>query len=397
MNTNKEKINTLCCKKFGTVLWATIAYICFFFSPVFYSQTTGVELSKNYANTESYFSIENLWDIELISSNSGNGYYFITLKLMNENYQLLYKSKTQSFQIKNNPFSLLANIGVISPLQSEWIDANYYNSIKKSGGMLLPGKYYVEYTLLSTVAGCNWAGEVLFKKVFPLSIEYFNQIELVFPPNEDTLYTTFPNFMWLPLAPYQAGIRYHIKVAEVTTEKPEQSIFLNIPYLNISSYSDHQLLYPASARKLEKNKKYVWMVDALNEKNEILATSRPFSFYIKDTPAKDTLHLHPSFSYLEITDNIQDRWIDISNDTLFIAYRHKGKNQDVLTIQFKKLNPPETSKVKNIQHGIRLNNGTNLYTLLLSDIQEGIYEVKIFNSYDQITYKFYLKKTTSKK
>ncbi len=369
-----------------------VAFTCYILISNAFCQNI-IDLQKYYSDVEEYFRPENLWNVEIQKPNIDNHFYFLTLKLYSENNILLYKSKTQTFQITQNPYILQTHFSNIFPFESEWIDDNYYRQIQSSGGMLLPGNYIIEYILLSTVAGCNWAGEIILKKNFKLSIQYFNQIDLLYPPDGDTILTSFPNFVWLPITPYNKNIQYDIKVVEVNSN-PDQDIFLNLPFLEVKKLYTHQITYPASARKLENNKKYVWVVTALNSDNKIMAISRPFVFYVKGNSKNDTIKLNKNFSYIQLTNNIQNQWFEILSDTLFITIDYKGNDEGQnMSIYLK---PKKKKKTRNeyiiIKPGssLRLKNGWNLYEIPISQLEEDEYQVEIKNPYDNTTYLFYM-------
>ncbi|HPQ09160.1 MAG TPA: hypothetical protein PK995_08025 [Bacteroidia bacterium] len=333
------------------------------------------DIIKNYGEVETYFPVERLWDIDIYSQITDGSYYFATLKLMDKAGDVKYKSKTQTFQINENYFSVYRRNKDVSPFESEWIDNYFYTKVKSSGGFLLPGTYKVEYTLLKTTAGCNWAGEVLIKRIFELTIEYFNNIELVYPANGDTLNNLFPNFLWLPLAPYRDGIKYTIRVVE-STQSPEQDLYLNMEYLMVKNLSTTNLIYPSSARKLDYDKRYVWQVVATNENSEILAVSSPNVFYIKGNNKSKVIELHPSFSYIELNENVKDQWFELNSDTLFIAIRHFG-NVEKPVIKVVNLETKKEIKVSKIADRIQLKNGLNLFVLNLSELSDGVYDFKI--------------------
>lgn len=340
-----------------------------------------IDIIPNYGSPETYFKIDNLWNINLSKQFTDNNYYFLSLRLYNDNHQLLAKSKTKSFQISTPLFNILTNLNVTGTFETEWTDPGFFRIIQKTGGFLPAGNYFIEYTLLATTPGCNWAGEVLLKKNFPLQIESFHQIELLYPPNNDTIHTSFPVLMWLPIAPFSDDIHYTLKLAECT-QNPMQDIFLNQPYLEIQNLKTNQIIYPASARKLEQGKKYVWQVIAMNSQQQIMATSTPFVFFTNKPKKKQTITLNPLFSYIELNDDLNNQWFFVSSDTLFLSLYEPNNpeaSHSQLAIELSPLQPDQKNEIVSppILPTRNIKNGMNFFYITLQNIKNGQYLMSI--------------------
>ena len=338
-----------------------------------------IDIVPQYGLVNDYFLTEELWNVDIVTQQPPLGFYYVTISLENSNHQILFKSKTKAFQFNGtSTFNILMNTAITGVFESEWIDAEYYRNITKNGKFLLPGTYKVIYTILATTEGCNWVGKVLLKKEVTLRINYFNRIELIYPPHQDTIHTRFPTFIWLPIAPYDNTLTYSIKVVENKGD-PNQDIFLYLPYLESHRLSTSQFVYPSYARQLERGKRYAWQVIAYNDKQEPVAYSEVFQFFVKPNATKDTLRLLPYFSYIDLQPELEDAYVVITSDTLFISISNPLPKET--NVQLKLISKQQDKQFVNVrpklvwQQKDQNNVSRYLYYLNISDVKPGIYEL----------------------
>ncbi len=107
------------------------------------------------------------------------------------------------------------------------------------------------------------------------TIAYPDPPYLIAPLSADSIDTPYPTFQWSPVINTFSSdpIIYDIRIVELLKGQTlEQAITANYPHfeekINITTLS-----YPPSAQLLEKNKTYVWQVQALNEDDLPAATN----------------------------------------------------------------------------------------------------------------------------
>ncbi len=360
-------------------------------------QSSGIDIYSYYGSVESYMNVERLWDIEIRKEITDQRYYFMITKLYDEELKLLYRSVTRTFQIQQPIFSFPVNVTRVSPYESTWEDAVYYRKMQKSGYLLIPGRYYVEYTLVVTTNGCNWSGEVVFRKRIPLKIDFFNLVELVYPNDKDTLYTRLPMFSWLPVIQYSEDVQYVCKIIE-SAANGYADIYLTIPYAEFKIQNQTNILYPSTARLLEEGKTYWWTVEAINERGKVLARAKPYSFYVASTldKQKDEIPLNPLFSYIVLNEEAEKNHYFISTDTLYLAYYCRGNvNDKKISYELVNLITNMIEKMGYGQNLVQLNNGMNLFRIFIKNLKEGSYRMKITDPYDG--YQYEIKFTRQKK
>lgn len=338
-----------------------------------------IDIVPQYGLINDYFMTEELWNVDIVTQQPPLGFYYVTITLENSNHQTLLKSKTKAFQFNGTKiFNILMNSTMTGVFENEWVDVEYYRNVIKNGKFLLPGTYKVVYTVLSTTEGCNWVGKVLMKKEITLKINYFNRIELLYPLHQDTIHTRFPTFMWLPIAPYDNTLTYSIKVVENKGD-PNQDIFLYLPYLESHRLSASSFVYPSYARQLEKGKRYAWQVVAYNDKQEPVAYSEVFQFYVQPNVTRDTLRLSSYFSYIDLQPELEGTYIVVTSDTLFISISNPLQKET--SVQIKRIAQQQDNQFINVhpklvwQQEGQNNASRYLYYLDISDVKPGIYEL----------------------
>lgn len=331
-----------------------------------------IDIFSNYSLKETYFPYYNLWDIEIKKQIPAEHYYFVLMELLDEQNNILMISRTQAFALSNlsSPYNILYNKNLTGNFEYEWKDENFYRTVQKTGGFLPEGNYEIKYSLFSTTQGCNWAGEMLFSKIFYLNIYTFNLLDLISPFNKDTIIGKYPTFVWLPLSPEieNENITYTIKVVQVNENStPEESINTNLPFYEEKNLITTSKIYPLSARTLEPAKKYAWMVTAyLNEKT--VAFSPVYSFYVANEQKQEKKNILSPF-YIELKPQTPPQYINVKNESLYISYYLNENNQGNLKYSIKN---NETGKV--FLNGkispLIVGQGENLYLIDISRLPD---------------------------
>ncbi len=126
-----------------------------------------------------------------------------------------------------------------------------------------------------------------------------SQLQLVFPFDEDTIYTPYPSLSWIPWVGRDVGAStYEIRVAEKRQgQSPEAAIRNNWPHYLERGLLNTVLGYPLTALTLEPGKTYAWQV-RVNLKGRALSQSEVWTFVLADPnedqpePPKNYVRLH---------------------------------------------------------------------------------------------------------
>lgn len=133
-----------------------------------------------------------------------------------------------------------------------------------AGDWLMPGNYNICYTLsgVDEKLGVPSSEACLNTAVEPLSPP-----QLISPSDTSMVETVYPAFNWIPPAPLSmfSDLKYELLIVEMKDgQSAYDAIQRNAP-LYIQRYMEAPfLLYPSSAKTLDKGKQYAWQVVAKN-------------------------------------------------------------------------------------------------------------------------------------
>ncbi len=162
--------------------------------------------------------------------------------------------------------SLIVNNTQITKIENtEFPNSELKNQIQQTG-RLPEGNY----TACFDVINLNDI-PILSNTCANFKIIYPEPPHIIYPANNDSLQanTMYPVFQWTPvIVPPDYQIRYIIKICEILQgQTPLQALSSNIPILEDQNILNSTLVYPISAPPLEKDKKYVWQVQVLDQYN----------------------------------------------------------------------------------------------------------------------------------
>lgn len=111
-------------------------------------------------------------------------------------------------------------------------------------------------------------GNGLGRECATFSILYPNQPQLLSPANNSDVYFQAAIFQWTPvlLPENKNRVHYVLKIAEVLNgQTPYQALNSNYPFYQKEDLQTNVFNYPNGAQQFQKNKRYVWQVQALDQ------------------------------------------------------------------------------------------------------------------------------------
>lgn len=163
-------------------------------------------------------------------------------------------------------------------------------------------------------------------------------INLVSPENNAKLSEQYPMLSWMVNYPFASALTYKIRVAEQKKgQNPQNAITRNPAMYQDNSIMGTNVVYPVTAKPLEKWQPYVWTVDAYY-KGILLGGAEVWKFMIVDDSILKALP-HESF-YVDITKE-KDQVTYYAVGKIKIKYVLDEKVQENLKIVLKDKNGNE--------------------------------------------------------
>lgn len=212
----------------------------------------------------------------------------------------------------------------------------------------------------------------------PISSNFYNFLNLVYPSNNQKVETKNPTLTWTHNRSFPAPSsteRYELQLVEIGADQtPGEAIVENTPLLKLSRLDNHSIVYPFDAMPLEYGKKYAWQVVQWIGENPILF-SDVWTFELREwEDPRDVKYVESKNSkqgVIQVYDSFYFRFDeDYSADQLEIKILNS--NGEVITVSA--LND-KTSEV-----GVK-SNGPNGYRLNLTPyrLEGGQYTISIIN------------------
>jgi hypothetical protein len=153
------------------------------------------------------------------------------------------------------------------------------------------------YTICITVK--NETGEEIGNDCINQPVEIISALNLISPADGDIIESgQLPLFSWLTAMPTPVGsFTYKIKIVEIKgNQSPEEALKKNQVWFEKFDLKTATFIYPIAAKKLEKNKKYCWQIDVI-QNNQSIASSETWKFELSDTGSSGglkSLTINPS-------------------------------------------------------------------------------------------------------
>lgn len=153
-------------------------------------------------------------------------------------------------------------------------------------------------------------------------------INLVDPENNAKLYDYYPMLSWIVNYPFASSLTYKIRVAELKQgQNNTNAITRNNPVYQETGITNTSVLYPTTAKPLEKFRPYVWTVDAYY-KGILLGGAEVWKFtIIEDSLLKEVF---VDQSYYDFVNHIGETRLNVTGDVK-LKYESDGNN-DTLTV-----------------------------------------------------------------
>jgi len=179
------------------------------------------------------------------------------------------------FKLKPNETKTITANNIPGGGKYSWSNTKYQEQILRTGSAG-SGRYTI------CIYAKDKSGKELSRDCKQQMIAVSGPPTLVAPANGTKLKAgELPVFMWLPPAPETRGIKYTLKIVEITgNQTAVEALQRNTAWLEKRDLATTTFQYQPSARALEKEKKYAWKVSAGQGESEA------FEFSTTSTPGQ---------------------------------------------------------------------------------------------------------------
>lgn len=319
-------------------------------------------------------TIQQLWDVEIDCPVNPANTFFLFWNICGKDGSVLMEAKSKTFSINDTKYLFIEDQANNSPYHYNFTDNDWRKKCENTGSIIPSEIYTINYTLYRTSPGCNWTGIVTAQLIYPLLIQYFNSLDLVFPFNFDTLTETSPMFKWLPLIPASAGgydkTEYLITVTEVLPGQiPEHSIIYN-PAVFYETVANTYTPYPVYSKKLEPGKTYAWQVKALENKRDVAVSELwVFSVY-KQKPDEITDDETQVFLTLS-SEPVPDKWVYVEGNYLYFTVETEKNVSKNVNYSINDAQSNNNIVISGKKQPITITYGKNLYSLPVQNLKKG--------------------------
>lgn len=205
----------------------------------------------------------------------------------------------QIVQIATTPFELNIGVNMVPPSVVRTAKVKIGTSpiavFLQQNGYFPAGSYTYDYRVIYLPTQ-----EMLLEQSFVHELEPAAPLNLVEPYDRDEICEQRPLLSWQPHIPFTNGVQYQVVLAEIKEKQNGiEALNYNLPIINQKGIMANVLMFPATAKELEKGKKYAWQVAAYMG-STVLNRSEVWSFEMKC--ADTTKTVQPEISYRDIED-----------------------------------------------------------------------------------------------
>ncbi|HVU55679.1 MAG TPA: hypothetical protein VHD83_11535 [Puia sp.] len=202
-----------------------------------------------------------LWNMLLVNSGASSLTVRVQLTLLDEkNNQPVLTAVSAPLMLSHGARQVQAKD--LGPIQYNYSGPSFHAD-EDPNGLLPVGSYQACYTVVAPEKGNVLRAENCIQvNVDPLSPPLLNT-----PSDEARLFTTYPQFTWLPPTPVGLfnDLSYDLIVVEVLPGQGKaDAIQQNIPIYSVGFVKDLYSNYPSSYRALDTSHLYAWRIVALN-------------------------------------------------------------------------------------------------------------------------------------
>ncbi|GIV42857.1 MAG: hypothetical protein KatS3mg034_2167 [Vicingaceae bacterium] len=264
-----------------------------------------------------------------------NGYYFLKINIYRDG-RMVGTIVSQTF-IPPAAFWYPSNYHhLLQPLEFTFHDQDFREEYLRNGGFLPEGEYSLEYQLLSTTKGCNWAGVVALEEILPLVVECYQNFDLQYPRHGDTIQSLYPVFNWFPLTPARENVMYRLKIFPLAGNPGGENNFqvrTLLPLIEAKSINATGYTIDPAQNLLQYDEMYAWQVEAYameGTKEKTLAISDIWIFHTPRRPPGQGLVKKDIWRKIDQIDN--DDIVVTPGDYLYLS--HENMYQPGVTITY---------------------------------------------------------------
>ncbi len=285
------------------------------------AQIDGIELNP-----------ENVFNYEILNNTGSSKDVTIQGNIQYRNSALKASySLNIRLQPGNNP------IGKEKGSSAAWtFSDNGLKELFRDYGKLPQGTYeYCVSVTLKTINPEYDAGDPISECTYQ-SVNDIFLINLIEPENNSKLYELNPMFSWVVNYPFASQLTYRIRIAPVKEgQNNENAINRNNPIYQDNQVMSTSMIYPATAKPLQKFQPYAWTVDAFY-KGILLGGAEAWRFTIIEDSLLTETRINRSYydfashngdTRLNIAGNLKLKYnVDGTNDTLKLKIIDEGNN-----------------------------------------------------------------------
>ena len=236
------------------------------------------------------FQKQSLFNLSVINSSGYSGQINLKATLKNRRGKVLMTQELTDVISPNESKSIR---GQRDNLNERFVD-NDFERLFTTNNQLPPMNYLLCVEVIAS-------GEL--KSITQECIDYqasdFLNIVTIYPPDEEVIYDSRPQFNWLDLN-LGTGYNYQFKLVELKEgQNKNAALRRNNPIVVNDEIKSNQTQFPSDAVPLENNSKYVWQL-SISYKGELLSRSEPSTFAYKDEI--EYIEMPRNLSYVDITE-----------------------------------------------------------------------------------------------
>lgn len=316
---------------------------------------------------ENYFSMENLWQVNLVSYAAAPMTVQLQVTLEDAKHEVLLSATSPVFTLFHGSNQPRINAG----LAQVQFGTNTAAAVLRTTGRVPYGSYIICYQVLDALNSAQLGEFCQERTILP-----FGPPALVYPSDGEQIQNPFPILSWR--APYPPGafpFNYLLRLTEMKHgQQPLEALEENAPLLSREITQNTLLPYPGDAPSLDTGKIYAWQVIARAGDFDLGATE-VWTFSIGSDLNKSVFVPDSTYwkSYLELNLTPNNGFTPIRHQKLkFVLNNRYGADKlkyqtayDLTWWIYPEGN--RTTPVSMTQLDVNLTNGVNKITLTLPD------------------------------
>lgn len=219
------------------------------------AQAQGLIKVKLHKPPPNRLAVKDLWNLTL--TNTSRSEIKITLEGTVDEAKdgRIVEGRTGAFTLKANETKRLTADNIPGGGTYSWSNNKYKEAILRTGSAP-SGSYTI------CIYAKSEEGQQLAMDCIQHNIEMMSPPTLVTPADGETIPEgQTPIFTWLPSMPAPREAKYTLKIVEIIgNQSPDEAMQKNAAWFEKSELRTTTFQYPAAARKMEKGKRYAWII-----------------------------------------------------------------------------------------------------------------------------------------